>query len=182
MAARQRQRSKDSAADISYCAPGHDLRSSLSFTAKRRSALPQEAPNKDREMETHRRSLCSHDLIRHGGARLSGSRGACCTDGRSESILRRAQELCGRLTELLSGEDALTTIIIFFFLDRGRATLPRRLTVRASYKVSCFSPQTSVMCPPQCLNMVFLRSKYGHLRHGKSVYNARGNLSSQREP
>lgn len=110
------QRSKDSAADISYCAPGHDLRSSLSFTAKRRSALPQEVPNKDREMETHRRSLCSHDLIRHGGARLSGSRGACCTDGRSESILRReqesAQELCGRLTELLSCEDAL--IIIFF--------------------------------------------------------------------
>lgn len=139
-AALPHQRSKDSAADISYCAPGHDLRSSLSFTAKRRSALPQEVPNKDREMETHRRSLCSHDLIRHDGARLSGSRGACCTDGRSESILRReqesAQELCGRLTELLSCEDAL----IFFFLDRGRATLPRRFTVRASYKVSCFSP------------------------------------------
>ncbi|KAI3351824.1 hypothetical protein L3Q82_020657, partial [Scortum barcoo] len=28
----------------------------------------------------------------------------------------------------------------------------------------------SVMCPPlQCLNMGFLRSKYGHLRHGKRV-------------
>lgn len=116
------------------CAPAsHSLPSGA-------QALPQEVPNKDREMETHRRSLCSHDLIRHGGARLSGSRGACCTDGRSESILRReqesAQELCGRLTELLSCEDAL----ILFFLDRGRTTLPRRFTVRASYKVSCFSP------------------------------------------
>lgn len=59
-----------------------------SFTAKRRSALPQEVPNKDREMETHRnRSLCSHDLIRHGGAELSGSSAACCTDGKSKSNL-----------------------------------------------------------------------------------------------
>ena len=67
---------------------GHDLHSSLSFTAKQRSALPQEAPNKDREMETHRnRSLCSHDLIRHGGAGLSGSSAACCTDGKSKSNL-----------------------------------------------------------------------------------------------
>lgn len=71
-------------------------------------------------METHRRSLCSHDLIRHGGARLSGSSGACCTDGRSESILRReqarARELCGRLTELLSCEDAL----ILFWTEEER--------------------------------------------------------------
>lgn len=69
--------------------PGHDLRSSsLSFTAKQRSALPQEVPNKDREVETHRnRSLCSHDLIRHGGAELSGSAAACCTDGKSKSNL-----------------------------------------------------------------------------------------------
>ena len=68
---------------------GHDLRSGLSFSAKQRSALPQEAPNKDREMETHRNSsLCSHDLIRHGGAELSGSGAACCTDGKPKSNLR----------------------------------------------------------------------------------------------
>lgn len=72
---------RSSAADISDWEPELDLRSSLSFTAKRRSALPQEVPNKGREMETHRnRSLCSHDLIRHGGARLSGSSAACCTN------------------------------------------------------------------------------------------------------
>lgn len=82
-----------SAADISYWEPGLDLRSSLSFAAKRRSALPQEVPNKGREMETHRnRSLCSHDLIRHGGARLSGSSAACCTNGRSDRKLRGCRE------------------------------------------------------------------------------------------
>ena len=51
-------------------------------------ALPQEVPNKDRETLTHRnRSLCSHDLIRHGGDELSGSGAACCTDGKSKSNL-----------------------------------------------------------------------------------------------
>ena len=50
--------------------------------SKQRSALHQEVPNKDREMETHRnRSLWSHELIRNGGARFSGKSAVCCTDG-----------------------------------------------------------------------------------------------------
>lgn len=88
-----RTEERRSAVDISYWEPELDLRSSLSFTAKRRSTLAQEVPNKGREMETHRnRSLCSHDLIRHGGARLSGSSAAYCANGRSERKLRGCRE------------------------------------------------------------------------------------------
>lgn len=106
---------QDSAADISYCEPGHDLRSSLSFTAKQRSALPQEVPNKDREMETHRnRSLCSHDLIRHGGAGLSGSSAACCTDGRSKSNLWGDRERA-RITPLSHG-----AVLLWRHIDSGQ--------------------------------------------------------------
>lgn len=160
---------RGSAADISYWEPGLDLRSSLSFTAKRRSALHQEVPNKGREMETHRnRSLCSHDLIRHDGARLSGSSAACCTNRISDRKLRGCRER-GRiaplsLSELLRHEGALIR-------DRGRELLSSQFSARASYKDSPlrFSPD-SVMCSPlQCLNMVFLLSKYGHLRHGRSI-------------
>ncbi|KAK1904826.1 Serine protease nudel [Dissostichus eleginoides] len=84
-------------------------------------------------METHRnRSLCSHDLIRHGGAGLSGSSAACCTDGKSKSNLWGDGERA-RIMPLSGGA-------------------------------------ASVMCPPlQCLNMGFLLSKYGHLRHSKRV-------------
>lgn len=92
------------------------MRSSLSFTAKRRSALPQEVPNKDREMETHRnRSLCSHDLIRHGGARLSGSSEACCTDGRSKSNLLGNRE-SARVMPLSAG-----AVLLRRHIDSGQS-------------------------------------------------------------
>lgn len=39
------------------------------------------------------------------------------------------------------------------------------------------------MCPPlQCLNMGFLRSKYGHLRHGKRVYKQRETFQLRESP
>lgn len=82
----------------------------LSFSAKQASRL-RKSQIRTRELETHRnRSLCSHDLIRHGGAGLSGSGSACCTDGKSKSNLRRelgqSRELCGCRPELLGDEDA----------------------------------------------------------------------------
>lgn len=71
---------------------GHDLHSCLSFSAKQASRL-RKSQIRTRELETHRnRSLCSHDLIRHGGAGLSGSGAACCTDGKSKSNLRRERD------------------------------------------------------------------------------------------
>lgn len=56
----------------------------LSLSAKQASSR-RKSQIRTRELETHRnRSLCSHDLIRHGGAGLSGGGAACCTDGNSE--------------------------------------------------------------------------------------------------
>lgn len=153
---------RSSAADISYWEPGLDLRSSLSFTAKRRSALPQEVPNKGREMETHRnRSLCSHDLIRHGGARLSGSSAACCT---------KAVRLQGESENYAAVSRSCSATKAHWFGTEEESCCPHNLALELNIKTPLrFSPDRVVCSPLQCLNMVFLLSKYGHLRHGRSI-------------
>lgn len=163
-----RTEERSSAADISDWEPGLDLRSSLSFTAKRRSALPQEVPNKGREMETHRnKSLCSHDLIRHGGARLSGSSAACCTNG---IIWLKAARLQGQSENYAALPRSCSAIRAHRFGTEEESRCPHDLVLELNIKtlVSAF-PQTVMRSPLQCLNMVFLLSKYGHLRHGRSI-------------
>lgn len=48
---------------------------------------------------------------------------------------------------------------------------PHNLVLELNIKalLSAFPPDRVMCSPLQCLNMVFLRSKYGHLRHGRSI-------------
>lgn len=125
----------------------------FSFTAKERSALPQDVPNKGREMENHRnRSLCSHASPYK--ERLSGSGAACYTDGKSKSNLRGDRE-CARMMALSGGATRMhrsgTCRCIFYYFIL-RAVL-WALHINPLFSVS----PRAVMCPPlHCLNMGFL--------------------------
>lgn len=125
------------------------------------------------EMETHRnRSLCSHDLIRHGGAGLSGSSAACCTDGKSKSNLWDDRE---------SARIMLLSMKIHWFGREEERRCLHNLLLELNIKslLSVSPPQASVMCPPlHCLNMGFLCSKYGHLRHKAHIKGAGKPLGS----
>lgn len=152
---------------------GHDLHSA-SFTAKQRSALPQDVPNKGREMVNHRnQSLCSH--VSPYKARLSGTGAACYTDGKSKSNLRGDRE-SARMMALSGGAAAPRRRI-----DSGRwlfsLALPWALHINPLFSIS----PRAVMCPPlHCLNMGFLCSKYGYLRHARGYIRSR-ETSQRRE-
>lgn len=162
---------------------GLQLHSTLSFAAKRRSVLHQETPNKDKEVETHRnQSLCSHDLIRDGGVGSSGQRYASTETGNPNvncSNWGEQREICSCPSEEIFSVHALITDWW------GMISLPAIYCTDliSSLPNLPFSLQANVMCPPlQCLNMGFLQSVFGHLRHSKRVYKGVGILSVEKEP
>lgn len=89
---------------------GLQMHPSLPFTAKRRSALHQETPNKGMEVETHRNhALCSHDLIWHGGAESSGQCSATAQTGNPNVSMNFSGENVDLLLGFFNSHSMLTT-------------------------------------------------------------------------